>query len=60
MMAFGVILLLPGLCSLGFIGAFRDELNNFREFWALWAVCLAISAVGIYLIYAAQKASRRH
>jgi hypothetical protein len=60
MIAAGIILLLPGLCSIGFIAAFRDELNNFQEFWALWAICLAISAVGVYLFYAAEKARKRH
>jgi len=55
MIALRVVLLLPGLCALGFIGAFRDELNNFREFWALWALCLAVSAVGVYLFLRGRK-----
>ena len=57
----GVILLLPGLCSLGFItlsvsnlsrGGMRDAAS-----WApLWIVCFAISFGGIMMI---RRAIRR-
>jgi hypothetical protein len=57
----GVILLLPGLCSLGFItlsvsnlsrGGMRDAVS-----WApLWIVCFAISFGGIMMI---RRAIRR-
>jgi hypothetical protein len=50
----GVILLLPGLCSLAFIGALvSDEPKGLFDdagLLLLWAVCLAISFGGVMMI----------
>jgi hypothetical protein len=59
MTVFGVILLLPGLCSLLSMLAMISELS-FNEaiggtIATVWIMCFAISAVGIALVYAARK-----
>jgi hypothetical protein len=59
MTVFGVILLLPGLCSLLFMFTMISELL-FKEAMGgtivtVWIICFAISAVGIALVYAARK-----
>jgi tellurite resistance protein TehA-like permease len=59
MTVFGVILLLPGLCSLLFMLTMISELS-FKEpmggtIVTVWIICLAISAVGVGLVYAARK-----
>jgi hypothetical protein len=62
----GVILLLPGLCSLAFLAGEIAQLAKdgtlalFRDggMVALWILGLGISAVGIILIRAALKARR--
>jgi hypothetical protein len=64
MTVFGVILLLPGLCSLLFMLTMASELS-FKEaiggtIVTVWIVCFAISAVGVALVYAARKDARRH
>ena len=50
----GIILLLPGLCSLGFM---LVSLPNFGSqdamLFALWIPCFAVSAFGIWLLYRA-------
>jgi len=65
MTVIGVILLLPGLCSLLFaIGmapemgrsAFRDPIA--QAIITLWVICLAVSALGIVMIVAARKRAR--
>ena len=52
--AAGLVLLLPGLCSIGFIvilsGEGLKDLFSDAGLVALWAVCLAVSAGGIVLI----------
>ena len=49
---FGVILLLPGICSLGFMLAFLPTLRSADAslFIPLWAIGFAISAGGIWLL----------
>jgi hypothetical protein len=58
MLIAGIILLLPGLCSLAFmisdISLARDELVI-----TLWLVSLVISTLGILLIRAAWRRRRR-
>jgi hypothetical protein len=59
MTVIGVILLLPGLCSLLFMLTMMSELS-FKEAMGgtivtVWIVCFAISAVGVALVYAARK-----
>jgi hypothetical protein len=63
MTVIGVILLLPGLCSLLFMLTMMSELS-FKEAMGgtivtVWIVCFAISAVGIALVYAARKGAGR-
>ncbi|MBL8587992.1 MAG: hypothetical protein JNK46_05635 [Methylobacteriaceae bacterium] len=63
--ALGVILLLPGVCALGYIGdtvlrSLRGEHHN-AEFFGLllfiWAVSLAMSAAGVGLLRRVRSAS---
>ena len=63
---FGVLFLFPGLCSLLFaIGAFVEFLQRGHAdpylggFATLWAICFAISALGIVMIRAARKRARQ-
>jgi hypothetical protein len=55
----GIVLLLPGLCSIGFIvilsGEGLKDLFSDAGLVGLWAVCFAISAGGILLIRHAWK-----
>jgi hypothetical protein len=51
----GVILLLPGLCSVGFIILFLPQIGGGHGIWdspivLLWLVCFAISYGGIVMI----------
>jgi hypothetical protein len=62
----GIILLLPGLCSLGFMIGMRPEFNStsFNDpiaqmIFTLWGSCFAVSALGIVLIVVANKRARR-
>jgi hypothetical protein len=62
----GIILLLPGLCSLLFALGMAPEMGKsvFRDPIAqaiitLWAICFAVSALGIVLIAVARKRARR-
>jgi hypothetical protein len=50
LMLLGGILLLPGLCSLGFMVAGGPSMARDREIILLWIACFAISALGIFLI----------
>jgi hypothetical protein len=58
----GVILLLPGLCSLVFIGGiFSDDPKGLFDdagLLLLWGACLAISFGGILLIHRAWRRRR--
>ena len=55
----GIVLLLPGLCSMAFIVVFSGEglAGLFDDFGllGLWAVCFAISAGGVVLILRAWR-----
>ena len=58
----GCILLLPGLCSILFILGMAPELNSksfadpiAQMIFALWAICFAVSALGIVLIVVARR-----
>jgi len=66
MIIIGIILLLPGLCSLGFIAGMAPELNSksFNDpiaqmIFTLWGICFAVSALGIVLIVVANKRARK-
>ena len=53
MLIFGLILLLPGLCSIAFIGfAFsaHTSANAYAPLLPLWFFCFVVSALGIFLI----------
>ena len=62
MLVLGVILLLPGLCSLVFmIGMMPDLLRGdpiVRAIAMVWVACFFLSAAGIALIYVARKRAR--
>jgi len=66
MIIIGIILLLPGLCSLGFIASMAKDFN-IRSFsdpiaqmiFTLWGICFAVSALGIVLIVVANKRARK-
>jgi hypothetical protein len=62
----GIILLFPGLCSLGFIAGMRPELNakSFNDpisqmILTLWGICFAVSALGILMIVVANRRARK-
>ena len=58
---FGIILLLPGVCSLGFMAAFIPELgrpgltNDLGPFALLWVFCFAVSFGGVLIIRNAMR-----
>ncbi len=58
----GVILLLPGACAvffvLGMIGEIRTSDPIGQMIVTLWAICFAISAIGVVLIVVARKRAR--
>jgi hypothetical protein len=65
MIVIGVILLLPGLCSILFIVGMAPEFNakSFNDpfaqlIFALWGICFAISAAGIAIIMVVRKRAR--
>jgi hypothetical protein len=52
----GIILLLPGICSLGFMILLLPEMNRGNDgLWSLWLPCLAVAALGIWLIRKAKS-----
>jgi hypothetical protein len=65
MIIIGIILLLPGLCSLLFAIGMMPEMS-WRELhdpiaqmiFTLWAVCFAVSAGGIGMIVVARRRAR--
>ena len=66
LIVFGALFLLPGLCSLLFaMGALVDFLQRghadafLGAFATLWAICFAISALGIVMIRVARKRARQ-
>lgn len=52
MVIIGIILLLPGVCSLIFLGLAG---SGSGELWGLWMVCFVISFGGIALLIAAAR-----
>jgi hypothetical protein len=63
MTLFGVIMVLPGLCSLLSMVTMISELS-FKEpmggtIVTVWIICFAISAVGVALIHAARRGARK-
>jgi hypothetical protein len=66
MIVIGIILLLPGLCSLLFALGMAPEMNKStlndpiaQAIFTLWAICFAGSALGVVLIVMARKRARR-
>ncbi|HXT07061.1 MAG TPA: hypothetical protein VN715_09015 [Roseiarcus sp.] len=57
---FGVILLLPGACSLGFMAILlgSGSLGDIGPLPLLWLICFAISFGGIMMIRSAIRGSR--
>jgi len=59
MLVIGVILLLPGLCSLFFLIGMASDLARGDPYIGavvvLWIICFLISAGGVALIYLARK-----
>jgi hypothetical protein len=65
MIVIGVILLLPGLCSLFFVVTLVPDFNAkalsdpiSQMIFTLWGICFAVSALGVWLIVAARKRAR--
>ena len=47
----GILLLLPGICSLGFMLLLIPEMNSRNDrLWVLWLPSLAVGALGIWII----------
>ena len=63
MTVFGVILLLPGLCSLLFMISMAGEIRMSdpiaQLIVGLWVMCFLISAGGVALLYAARNSARK-
>ena len=55
----GIILMLPGACSLVFMTQMAGEVRwsdpYVQIIIALWAVCFAVSAIGVVLIVVARR-----
>ena len=62
MIAIGIVLLLPGLCSLAFAIGMASEIRLSdpiaQAIMTLWGICFAVSALGIGLIVVARKRAR--
>jgi hypothetical protein len=55
----GIILLLPGLCAIGFMGVLIPTAgDSVAPFVPLWLICFAISAGGIFMIRAGVRHRR--
>ena len=63
MILIGVVLLLPGLCSLvlalGSMSEWRSSDPILQALAVLWALCFVVSGVGIALIWLARRNARR-
>lgn len=63
MIVVGLILLLPGVCSLVFVVGMASEIRLSdpiaQAIMVLWAICFAVSAIGILLIVLARKRRAR-
>jgi hypothetical protein len=64
----GILLLLPGLCSLFFVVGFAiTEPGNVLKFsdpitgalWILWGLCFAVAIGGVILVFVARRRTRR-
>jgi len=55
----GIILILPGACSLVFMSQMAGEVRwsdpYAQLFITLWAICFAVSAIGVVLIVVARR-----
>jgi hypothetical protein len=62
MILIGVVLLLPGVCSLlfalGSVADWRSSDPILQALMVLWALCFAVSGVGIGLIWLARRNAR--
>ena len=62
MTLFGVVLLLPGLCSVSVMLSMTNEIRRgdpyLGLFVVIWVVCFVVSAGGAALIYLARKRAR--
>ena len=58
----GIILILPGACSLVFMAQMAGEVRwsdpYVQIIIALWAICFAVSAIGVVLIVVARRRAR--
>ena len=58
----GIILMLPGACSLLFMAQMAGEVRwsdpYAQMIITLWAICFSISAIGVVLIVVARKRAR--
>ena len=63
MILIGVVLLLPGLCSLvlavGSMSEWRSDDPILRGLIGLWVLCFVVSGVGIALIWLARRNARK-
>jgi uncharacterized membrane protein HdeD (DUF308 family) len=63
MILIGVVLLLPGLCSLvlalGSISEWRSSDPILQALIGLWVLCFVVSGVGIALIWLARRNARK-
>jgi hypothetical protein len=55
----GLILLLPGVCALGFMVAMSSG-GGSGGFLPLWLICFGIAALGVMLIVSAVRGPRSH
>ena len=59
----GIILMLPGACALVFMTQMAGEVRwsdpITQMIITLWAICFAVSAIGVVLIVVARKRARR-
>ena len=53
----GIILLIPGLCSLAFMTQSSSGDFGAGGLWGLWLPCLLVSAFGVWLIFKPSKQS---
>ena len=62
MILIGVLLLLPGLCSLFFVIGMASEWRSsdpiLQALLGLWVLCFIVSGVGIALIWLARRNAR--
>jgi ABC-type transport system involved in multi-copper enzyme maturation permease subunit len=63
LLGLGILLLLPGVCSLFFMIGMISEWNTrdpiLQAIASVWVLCFFIAAVGIGLIYIARKPAQK-